>query len=271
MFEIGNSLREARLRRHLDLVEAEDDTKIRSKYLAAMETEDFDVLPGPVYTRGFLRTYARYLGLEAQLYIDEYNSRFGQFEEAEEAAAVIRATPLLRPRRRGGILSLRTLAILSLLALAGFAWFGLRSGEPGVEENARVADGIKAAETDSGTFADRHNEESTAAAAERARVAKSAAAAAAPAPAGGAVPPFTVTARRASSWLEVRKATSTGKVLFQGTLKSGSSKAFPGRRLYVTIGLPSATVLKRGRRAVTPTGSGAESYVVTRSSITRAR
>ena len=81
MFEIGNSLREARLRQQLDFAELEQQTKIRSKYLQALEDEQFDVLPAPTYVKGFLRNYAEALGLEGQLYVDEYNSRFVTGEE----------------------------------------------------------------------------------------------------------------------------------------------------------------------------------------------
>ena len=60
MFEIGNSLREARLRQGLDLPQVEADTKIRAKYLRALEEERFELLPGETYVKGFLRTYAEY-------------------------------------------------------------------------------------------------------------------------------------------------------------------------------------------------------------------
>src|SRR5205809_924450 len=81
VFELGNSLREARLRQQLDFPELEQQTKIRSKYLQALEEEQFDVLPAPTYVKGFLRNYADALGLEGQLYVDEYNSRFVTGEE----------------------------------------------------------------------------------------------------------------------------------------------------------------------------------------------
>src|SRR5919202_2153698 len=81
MFEIGNSLREARLRQGLDYVDIEQQTKIRSKYLKALEDEQFEVLPAPTYVKGFLRNYADALGLDGQLYVDEYNSRFVTGEE----------------------------------------------------------------------------------------------------------------------------------------------------------------------------------------------
>jgi len=75
VFEIGNSLREARMRRGVDFAQAELGTKIRGKYLRALEDEQFETLPAQTYVKGFLRTYAEYLGLDGQLYVDEYNSR----------------------------------------------------------------------------------------------------------------------------------------------------------------------------------------------------
>lgn len=61
---LGEKLRRARKRAGVDLIEAELSTKVRAKYLEALENEDFDLLPNDIYTRGFLSTYARYLGLE---------------------------------------------------------------------------------------------------------------------------------------------------------------------------------------------------------------
>jgi cytoskeleton protein RodZ len=76
MFEIGSTLRQARERRSIGLDQIEAETKIRARYLRALEEEDFDILPGPTFIRGFLRTYAAYLGLDGQLFVDEYNSRY---------------------------------------------------------------------------------------------------------------------------------------------------------------------------------------------------
>jgi cytoskeletal protein RodZ len=81
MFEIGASLREARARRQLSYDQVEAETKIRAKYIRCMEDEQFDVLPSGTYVRGFLRTYADYLGLDGQLYVDEYSSRYGALPE----------------------------------------------------------------------------------------------------------------------------------------------------------------------------------------------
>ena len=64
MFEIGSSLREARERRSLSYGQVEAETAIRTRYIRALEDEDFHILPGPTYTKGFLRAYAEYLGLD---------------------------------------------------------------------------------------------------------------------------------------------------------------------------------------------------------------
>ncbi|HEX3173946.1 MAG TPA: helix-turn-helix domain-containing protein [Solirubrobacterales bacterium] len=69
---IGATLREARNRRKLDLSEVEAAIKIRPRYLSALENEEWDVLPGGAYTRGFIRTYAAYLGLDGERLADEY-------------------------------------------------------------------------------------------------------------------------------------------------------------------------------------------------------
>ena len=76
MPEIGDQLRETRMRNRIDITEVEAATKIRAKYLRALENEEWDLLPGPTFVKTFLRTYAEYLGLDGQLYVDEYNSRY---------------------------------------------------------------------------------------------------------------------------------------------------------------------------------------------------
>ncbi len=141
MFELGNNLREARQRRRIDLVIAEQDTKIRSKYLAALETEDFDVLPGPVFVRGFLRTYSRYLGLDAQLFVDEYNARFGRFEEIDDHASPALGRPgLAQERDRRGRRTMRAVVVVTLVGIAVLAWTGLRAQDERPPVDDRTAD-----------------------------------------------------------------------------------------------------------------------------------
>jgi cytoskeletal protein RodZ len=76
MPEIGETLREARMRRRIDMTEVETATKIRGKYLRALENEEWDLLPGPTFVKSFLRTYAEYLGLDSRLLVEEYRQRF---------------------------------------------------------------------------------------------------------------------------------------------------------------------------------------------------
>ena len=124
MFEIGNSLREARLRRHIDFADAEHGTKIRGKYLRALEDERFELLPSHTYIKGFLRSYAEYLGLDGQLYVDEYNSRFviGEEEAPVRARRVPAAKARRSDRRESRIVVLALAAIALVTALVIVAW-----------------------------------------------------------------------------------------------------------------------------------------------------
>src|SRR5215216_6386442 len=65
MPEIGDQLRETRLRNRIDITEVEAATKIRAKYLRALENEEWNLLPGPTFVKTFLRTYADYLRRDA--------------------------------------------------------------------------------------------------------------------------------------------------------------------------------------------------------------
>jgi hypothetical protein len=76
MAEIGSTLREARMRARIDISEVEARTKIRAKYLRAIENEEWDLLPGPIYVKSFLRTYGDYLGLDSRLLIDDFKRRY---------------------------------------------------------------------------------------------------------------------------------------------------------------------------------------------------
>jgi hypothetical protein len=83
MPDIGATLREARMRQHLDISEIEAKTKIRAKYLRALENEEWDLLPGDTFVRSFLRTYAETLGLDARVLLEDYKLRFQRPTEQE--------------------------------------------------------------------------------------------------------------------------------------------------------------------------------------------
>src|SRR5688500_3843617 len=83
MPEIGATLRETRMRQRIDIAEVETATKIRAKYLRALENEEWDLLPGPTFIKTFLRTYGDYLGLDSKMLVEEYKQRFERVSAAE--------------------------------------------------------------------------------------------------------------------------------------------------------------------------------------------
>ena len=116
---IGATLREARIRRKVDLSEVEAATRIRVRYLRAIESEDWDVLPGDVYVRSFIRTYASQLGLDGDRLADEYRRRSavpGSDGPSRPEPVVSTARPSA-PRRLSGRAwgVLATLGVVALL------------------------------------------------------------------------------------------------------------------------------------------------------------
>jgi cytoskeletal protein RodZ len=126
MFEIGNSLREARERQGRTFADLERKTEIRTRYLKALEEEQFSLLPAPAYMRGFLRVYADELGLDGQLYVDEFNSRFTVSEAAVSVSQRReRRTPVqTRHSRRVAtgavVISLAIIIVVSIVLVAAF-------------------------------------------------------------------------------------------------------------------------------------------------------
>jgi cytoskeleton protein RodZ len=112
MADIGSTLRETRIREKIDITTVETGTKIRAKYLRALENEEWGVLPGPTYVKSFLRTYAEFLGLDPHMLIEEYRARYEQPEELE-LPAFAREEPLRSRVRPPGPPS-RTVAITAL-------------------------------------------------------------------------------------------------------------------------------------------------------------
>jgi len=236
MFEIGNSLREARLRQGLDFVEIEQQTKIRGKYLKALEDEQFELLPAPTYVKGFLRNYADALGLDGQLYVDEYNSRFVTGEEDVP----------LRPRdyqRRPPTSSGQRFATRAvLIALGGIAavvgvvlvaWKFGNGNEPKLvapppatpQKHKRVAPAPRAVK-------------------------------------------LILTAVDGPSWLEIHAGSETGKLLHRGTLEQGSQlpltdSRYRYPRLWIAAGRPwNLAAVVNGRVRFIPAKVGKSGYLI---------
>ncbi|MFL5955676.1 MAG: helix-turn-helix domain-containing protein [Gaiellaceae bacterium] len=227
MFEIGNSLREARVRRGIDFAQAELSTKIRGKYLRALEEEQFDLLPAETYVKGFLRTYAEYLGLDGQLYVDEFNSRFVSGEEHEPRVRRSAArTPQRRHRRIETNVVLVALAAIAIPTVIVISAWKASGGTPPVSHPAAPV----AHKT---TYA----------------------------------PLLLLTAVRGSTHVAARVGSASGNIAFDGTIAKGDEpRSIRGRRLWLQIDSPENLRIEvrgklvhvRGHRPaviiVTPTG-----------------
>ena len=230
MFEIGNSLREARLRQGLDFPELEQGTKIRGKYLRALEDEHFDVLPAQTYVKGFLRSYAEYLGLDGQLYVDEYNSRFVVGEEEPQSRPRRSVPPSRGVQVQSRVVLLTLLGIAAVTALVIVAW---TRGEP--PSATPVGLGTSKSPT----------QQSQARTVQPVQVR------------------LLVKASRGPCWLQVHKTSATGPILFQGTLDWGQKQLFTGRRLWITLDRPeNLTTVLNGRTRRLPVG-GVKTLIVT--------
>jgi hypothetical protein len=227
VFEIGNSLREARLRQGLDFPEIEQATKIRGKYLRSLEEEQFDVLPAQTYVKGFLRSYADYLGLDGQLYVDEFNSRYvrGELEEEEEQQP-FRPRGLVGTGRGGGLQG--KAVMLTVAVIAGLTVFVFAAWKLGGTEN-------------SPTLVLNHP---------RQAVRKPTAHLVVSGVAGGA-------------YVAVYRGRRGRKPIYEGTLEQGHPRTFVGRHLWLYVIAPANLRLRlNGSPQVVPgAGTGARRWL----------
>jgi hypothetical protein len=116
---IGNTLRDARNRRKIDLSDVEDAIKIRVRFLRALENEEWDVLPGDIYVRAFIKTYASYLGLDGERLAEDYRQSTGDGAPADRPPP--RVEPALSARRSLGRSRIggRILVVVVVAALIG--------------------------------------------------------------------------------------------------------------------------------------------------------
>jgi helix-turn-helix protein len=228
MFELGNSLREARTRKGLDFPELEQGTKIRAKYLRALEDEAFETLPSATYVKGFLRTYADYLGLDGQLYVDEYNVRYGSGDEVLErrvrSSSSTRRTHVRKRRRlESRLVWLTLLGIAAVTALVIAAWKFGGDGHQNLPLSTPVAQ--------------------------------------APVPKASGL---SIRAVGGNTLLIVRSGSEAGRQVWNGTLTAGSRQRFgTGKRLWVYIGSPENVRMRLNGRGVLVGGAKPRSLIVT--------
>ena len=124
LHKLGEVLRTAREAKGVDLARVERDTKIRARYLTALETSDYAELPGAVYTKGFLRNYGAYLGLDTEYLVDLY--RLESTQPAEKPAMPLPPRPIATRRGRSFVVTpglifgtLLTAGVIALIVYVG--------------------------------------------------------------------------------------------------------------------------------------------------------
>lgn len=217
---IGEELERARKEKGWSLRDAEDATNIRIKYLEALENEDYQAIPGRVYVIGFLRTYAKQLGLD-----DE--SLVSQFKEIHEIKITEDEpqTPTIDPQRK---LSRKTslfllLGAVALVAVIGsLLWTGWadKTPENGPPQTIEDSSGLPEKPNEVGTeenngYKKGENNEINGTSET-------------PAPVETEVVSVKINIKEASCWLDVN---IDGKNNFKGTLKTGESRTFTGKSL----------------------------------------
>jgi cytoskeletal protein RodZ len=245
MFEIGGSLREARLKRGLTPADVQKAIRIRDRYLQALEEERWELLPGDAYVKGFLRTYADYLGLDGSLYVEEYNSRFARPDEQ----------PQLVPERFArtrtpfaGVGFLRPLvAVGAIVAIVGglAAWrLSSSSGNKQVTPPTTSSDSTTAAHRKKKPKQTHTTKHVSAALPTRA----------------------VVVASRGDCWLEIRSGSSSGRLIYENTLPRGQTlpvKLTSGP-VWILFGDPPKVDLRLGGKLLHGLPTQVGSVVLTR-------
>jgi hypothetical protein len=212
---IGPSLREARIRRGIGLDRVEAATRIRTRYLEAIEDDRWDELPADAYAKGFLRTYASYLELDPQQYLAAFRENR---REVEEPIAPLAERPYEPRRPRAPLFLAVALGLAAVLAVA--AWRLDSREEPAPTRSEPVS----------------------------APRTQPAAEAATPAPATAR--PLLLTARD-DSWVAVRFRSAKGKLVWAGTLRRGRTlKLGLAKPLWIRAGRPTVLAAAVGKRAV---------------------
>lgn len=127
----GVILRKAREEKGWSYRDVEAGTKIRVRYLEAMENEEYDILPGPTYTKGFLRNYSRFLGLNPEEIVEYYSASLdtGPEPEAHLPLKPIQSTPVwFKP------IVLIVMAAFAIVVVVGIAYLSKINDRPPVSE-----------------------------------------------------------------------------------------------------------------------------------------
>jgi len=246
MPEIGPTLREARMRARIDITEVEQATKIRAKYLRALENEEWNLLPGSTFIKSFLREYADYLDLDARALVEEYKLRYERPSEHELAPI----SPQLGRDRRGSgpsgpRVAPRWLIVGGVLLLIVLA-LGLVGSLGGSDDGGSGS-------TDGSTAGARDRTATTATSRRQARTN----ATAAPTRASVAIVP--------TGTVYVCLVDGGGRVLIPGTQFEADQQVpiYRARKLRMTLGNNAVQLRVNGRPLSVPASSNAIAYEIT--------
>jgi cytoskeletal protein RodZ len=228
MFEIGGSLREARLKRGLSPADVQKAIRIRDRYLQALEEERWELLPGDAYVKGFLRTYADYLGLDGNLYVEEYNSRFAHPDEPLLVPERFARTP----RLGGGGLVRPLVLVGALVAIVAAVAAWQLSGSSGRKEGSPTTLAATTTVTHPTTQPkQKHHKHVSAPVPTRA---------------------FLV-ASRGDCWLWVRSGSANGPTVYEATLVQGKTLpvSLKNGPVWIDVGDPPSLDIRLGGKLVT--------------------
>jgi cytoskeleton protein RodZ len=278
--DIGNTLREARIRRGLTIADVESVTKIRARYLEALEENDFEVIPAPTYVKGFLRTYALLLKLDADALVAEYRSSYeprnkddvevvGAETPARSRGRTARQQQRQKTRRvqRGYILA----GVVAVVIIALLAWFGSGRGQQAASlESENLNPPSSSTQLTGGT-----GTSGTAAALSTTSTsvtASSSSTTSVPvAVTTGENVVLVVNVTEGSCWLVIREDSESGAELYAGTLSAGGQQTFDSaKRYWMMAGRPEVLALTVNGAAYT-LSAPAGSFVITEAGVERSR
>jgi len=134
---VGTILRRARTRREIELSEVEAATRIRLRYLRAIEDEEWDVLPGGVYRRGFIRTYATFLGLDGERLVEDYRQSVEPWQRVDAVQSQPEGYGAPTTPRSVLLAGLAVVAVVTVAAVAIVAFpTGGGGGSPSTQPDA---------------------------------------------------------------------------------------------------------------------------------------
>jgi cytoskeletal protein RodZ len=125
---MGAYLRDARRRRRVSIDRAAEQTRIRPDYLMRMESDEFDFL-APAYVRGFLRTYARFLRVNEDPLVTEFDRKYGRGKTDTSSITALNDRARRVPRQRRPLNSWTVAALLAAFTLVSLAVVGVISDQ----------------------------------------------------------------------------------------------------------------------------------------------